>query len=63
MIVTNQYNEIARMQLYINEQGIQQELDVNQKSVNWIDLPESKSETYEFKYKYYDKHGELIEDH
>lgn len=62
MIVTNQYNEIARMQLHINEQGIQQVLDVNQKSVTWIDLPESKSETYEYRYKYYDKHGELIED-
>ncbi|MEO2202781.1 hypothetical protein ABGV42_03440 [Paenibacillus pabuli] len=62
MIITNQANEIAKMQLYINEQLIQQEFDINQKSVTWIDLPEIKSETYEFKYKFYDKDNELIGD-
>lgn len=62
MIVTNQANDIAKMQLGINEQVIEQEFSVNQKSVTWIDLPESQGDTYTFKYKYYDKEGNLIGD-
>jgi len=48
MIVTNQANDIAKMQLRVNEQVIQQEFNVNQKSVTWIDLPETKDDTYAF---------------
>ncbi|MDQ6421650.1 hypothetical protein RB620_19680 [Paenibacillus sp. LHD-117] len=62
MIVTNQANVISKMQLGINEQVIQQEFNINQKSVTWINLPESKGDTYTFKYKYYDKDGKLIAD-
>jgi hypothetical protein len=62
MIITNQKNNIAKIELGVNEQVIEQEFSVNQKSVTWIDLPESNGETYTFKYKYYDKDGNLIGD-
>ncbi|WP_211748175.1 hypothetical protein [Paenibacillus sp. Marseille-Q4541] len=61
MIVTNEANNIAKMQLRVNEQVVvQQEFNVNQKSVTWVALPKSKDETYAFKYKYYDKDGKII---
>lgn len=36
MIVTNQENNIAKIELEVNEQVIEQELSINQKSVTWI---------------------------
>ena len=60
MIVTNQFNNIAKMELEVNKQVIVQEFSINQKSVTWIDLP--KDDNLVFKYKYYDKDGnELTE--
>lgn len=58
MIVTNQENNIAKMELEVNKQVIEQEFSVNQKSVTWIDIP--KDNTLVFKYKYYDKDGILL---
>ncbi|MDQ0888874.1 hypothetical protein QFZ81_003962 [Paenibacillus sp. V4I9] len=60
MIVTNQENNIAKMELEVNKQVIVQEFSVNQKLVTWIDLP--KDDTLEFNYKYYDKVGNLLSD-
>lgn len=60
MIVTNQENNIAKMELEVNKQVIEQKFSVNQKSVTWIDLP--KYDTLEFKYKYYDTSGNLLSD-
>ena len=59
-IVTNEQNIIAKLHLYINDQIIEQDFDVNQKSVTWIDLPEAGSGDYRFDYKYFDKDGNLI---
>ncbi|WP_454189832.1 hypothetical protein [Paenibacillus sp. Marseille-Q7038] len=59
MIVTNQENNIAKMELEVNEQVIEQKLSINQKSVTWIDLPR---DGHAFKYKYYDKDGNLLTD-
>lgn len=53
---------MLKMQLRVNEQMIQQEFNVNQKSVTCTDKPESKDETYAFKYKYYNKDGKKIGD-
>ncbi|MGG1637601.1 hypothetical protein [Paenibacillus sp. NRS-1760] len=59
MIVTNQDNNIAKMELeVVNKQLIEQEFSVNQKSVTWIDIP--KDSSLVFKYKYYDKDGNLL---
>ncbi|OME77208.1 hypothetical protein BK120_27165 [Paenibacillus sp. FSL A5-0031] len=60
MIVTNQENNIAKMELEVNKQVIEQEFSVNQKSVTWIDI--DKDNTLVFKYKYYDKDGNLLSD-
>jgi hypothetical protein len=60
MIVTNQENEIAKMQLGVNEHVIEQKFNTNQKSVTWIDLPKANDEGYTFTYKYFDKEGKQI---
>ncbi|MCQ6563763.1 hypothetical protein [Paenibacillus mendelii] len=60
MIVTNQENDIASMELGVNEQVIEQEFPVNQNSVTLMDLPESNDGSYRFHYKYYDAGGTLI---
>jgi hypothetical protein len=62
MIVTNDKNEIAKMELGVNEQIIEQEFRVNKKSVTWIDIPESIGKTNTYYYKYYDRDGNLIGD-
>ncbi|WP_167357220.1 hypothetical protein [Paenibacillus pectinilyticus] len=58
--MTNQENNIAKMELEVNKQVIVQEFSVNQKLVTWIDLP--KDDTLELKYKYYDEDGNLLSD-
>lgn len=61
MIVTNPANDIAKMRLQVNEQEILQNFNIHEKSVAWIDLPDSKDGSYAFDYKYYDNEGNLIE--
>ncbi|MFZ3590587.1 hypothetical protein ACOI1C_15375 [Bacillus sp. DJP31] len=58
MIVTNQENEIAKMEMNVNGQAIEQEFNLNQKNVTWIDLPQANTHTYNF--KFFDKAGSLI---
>ncbi|WP_445491733.1 hypothetical protein [Niallia sp. 03133] len=60
MIVTNQENEIAKIELGVNEQVIEQELKVNYKSVYWIYFKNAGNLTYKF--KRFDKDGNLIRD-
>lgn len=60
MIVTNPNHNIAKMELSVNDQVIEQQFHVNRESVTWIDLPESNGNAYTFKYKYYDKDGNPI---
>lgn len=57
MIVTNPANDIAKIRLQVNEQEILHEFNIHEKSVAWIDLPESKDESYAFEYEYYDNEG------
>ncbi|WP_425449264.1 hypothetical protein [Dethiothermospora halolimnae] len=42
-----------------NDEMIEQDFKVNENTATWIDLLDSKS--YEFDFKYYDKEGNLIE--
>jgi len=62
MVVTNQENNIAKMELGVNKIVIEQDFNVNLKSVTWIDLPETNDGYSTFNYKYYGKDGSLIED-
>lgn len=61
MFVTNQNNDIAKIELGVNEHTIEQEFNVNQKSVTWIELPQSNSNSYRFTYKYFDQKGNEID--
>lgn len=58
MLVTSQENNIAKMELDVNGQVIEQEFRVHQNSVSWIDLPKDKA--LAFKYQYFDKDGNVI---
>lgn len=63
MFVTNNENEIAKMQVTINGEKLEQEFTPNEATVNWMDLPQTGKNEYTFRnYKYYDKDGNLIEE-
>ncbi len=59
-VVTTNENEIAKMELIVNREVIEQEFPLKEKSVTWIPLPESDGR-YMFDYTYYDKDGNEIE--
>lgn len=63
MIITNEKNSVAKMELSVNGKVIEHEFSVNKRAVTWIELPETKDNSYSFKYKYYDKDGNLIGDY
>ncbi|WP_417899696.1 hypothetical protein ABN702_05240 [Bacillus haimaensis] len=61
MFVTNNENEIAKMQVDINEQKFEREFIPNKATVTWADLPQTDNNEYTFRnYKYYDKDGIII---
>ncbi|MGM0867463.1 MAG: hypothetical protein ACQEWF_22640 [Bacillota bacterium] len=63
MFVTNNENEIAKMQVEINEQKFEQEFFQNKATVTWVDLPQTDKNEYTFRnYKYYDKDGIIIKE-
>ncbi|MCF6409538.1 hypothetical protein [Pseudalkalibacillus salsuginis] len=59
LVVTTKENEIAKMELRVNEHVFVEEFDINKNSATWIELPSDKEMRYT--YKYYDKDGSLIE--
>jgi hypothetical protein len=59
--VTNDGNEIARMEVEINGQKVQREFIPNRETVTWAELPLNQEKEYTFRnYKYYDKEGKII---
>lgn len=64
MFVTNNQNEIAKMKVTVNGHILEEEFLPNQKTVTWVDLPETDKDDYEFRnYKYYDNDGNLIKEY
>jgi hypothetical protein len=64
MFITNNENEIAKMQVTVNEHKLEQEFLPNQVTVTWVDLPQTDKSEYTFQnYKYYDKDGNLIKEY
>jgi len=57
LFVTNEDNEIAKVELDVNGQVFKKEFKVHEILVAWIDLPKHKSA--EYKYKYYNENGKL----
>lgn len=61
MVVMNAENEIAKIQIDVNGETVEQEFNPLKASVTWIGLPQSDAGDYEFRnYRYYDKDGHLI---
>ncbi|TMN22176.1 hypothetical protein [Lentibacillus cibarius] len=63
IVVTNQENEAARMEIEVNGQTLRQPLNVHKYSVNWIKLPEANDGSYTLKYRYYDDKGNVLRDY
>ncbi|MBB6454946.1 hypothetical protein HNQ94_003435 [Salirhabdus euzebyi] len=56
MLVTNNENKIAKMQVDINGTTLEQYFTPYQATVTWVDFPHENINSYEFRnYKYYDK--------
>ncbi|TYS59514.1 hypothetical protein FZC76_22040 [Sutcliffiella horikoshii] len=61
IFVTNNENEIAKMQVDINGQKFEQEFIPNKATVTWAELPQTDNKEYIFRnYKYFDKDGIII---
>lgn len=61
LYVTNDRNEIARMEVEINGQKVQRDFIPNRETVTWAELPLNEEKEYTFRnYKYYDKEGKII---
>ncbi|WP_152681126.1 hypothetical protein [Neobacillus vireti] len=60
LFVTNEDNEIAKVELAVNGQFFKKELKVHESSAAWVDLPKQKFG--EYKYKLYDENGNLIKE-
>ena len=62
MFVTNYESDIAKMQVDINGETVEQHFTPYQATVTWTDLPHTNKDTYEYRnYKYYDENGDQIE--
>lgn len=62
MVVTNSSNQIANMQVSINEELLEQAFTPYRAYVSYIELPPSEEQSYTFRdYKFYDEHGVLLE--
>ena len=62
MFVTNYESDIAKMQVDINGETVEQYFTPYQATVMWTDLQQTNKDTYEYRnYKYYDENGEQIE--
>ena len=62
MFMANNHNKIAKIQVNVNGETIEQKFTPFTETVTWIDLPQSDTGEYEFlDYKYYDKDGNLIQ--
>lgn len=63
LFVTNYENDIAKMQVDINEITVEQYFTPYQATVTWIDLPHTDKDKYEYRnYKYYDENGNEIKE-
>lgn len=63
MFVTNYNNKIAKLQVDVNGNSLEQKFTPYKGSVTWVELPPTDKSSYEYRdYKYYDKDGNLIKD-
>ncbi|PFA62798.1 hypothetical protein CN378_17290 [Bacillus sp. AFS015802] len=59
--VTNDENEIARMEVEINGEKVQRQFTPNKETVTWAELPLNDEQEYTFRnYRYYDQEGNTI---
>lgn len=64
MFVTNSENIIAKMQVTISGNLLEQTFTPYKAEVAWLDFPQTDKSEYTFDdYRYYDKDGNLIEDY
>lgn len=64
MFVTNYDNRIAKMQVDINGETLEQNFTPREATVSLVDLPNTKAKNYEYQnYRYYDEEGSLIEEY
>jgi len=60
MVITTEDNEIARMELGVNDRVIEQDFDVNERTVTWIPISTPNVKQYSYTYKYFDENGNSI---
>ncbi|MUT65184.1 hypothetical protein [Paenibacillus sp. NEAU-GSW1] len=62
LIVTSRDNDIAKMQVEVNGELVEQKIEPIKAAAVWMDLPETSEKSYTFShYRYYDADGNLVE--
>ncbi|MFB9329376.1 hypothetical protein ACFFSY_25850 [Paenibacillus aurantiacus] len=60
LFVSNERSEVAKLELSVNDETIEQTFPVGQKKATWLELPKTEGDSYRFDYKYYDEAGSLL---
>ncbi|MGQ4668472.1 hypothetical protein ACUIJN_22095 [Metabacillus halosaccharovorans] len=63
MFVSSYGNKVAKIQVDVNGQIVEQKFPPNNASVTWVDLPQSNKSDYTFRnYKFFNEEGNLLQD-
>lgn len=63
MVVTHHDNQVAKMQVRINGELLEQTFVPNRADVTYIELPPSEDQSYTFRdYRFYDERGTLLDE-
>lgn len=62
LLISNHQNPVAKVEVKVNRHTLEQELAVNEASVNWFDLSEVEGNYIRFDYTFYDENGNVIDD-
>lgn len=60
LVITTVENEIAKMEIEVNNRVIEQEFRVNERSVSWIPFSTPNEKNYTLTYKHFDENGKSI---
>ncbi|MCD8510526.1 MAG: hypothetical protein LRY73_12075 [Bacillus sp. (in: Bacteria)] len=62
LLISNHHNPVAKVEVKVNRHKLEQELAVNEASVNWFDLGEVEANYMRFDYTFFDEEGNVIDD-
>lgn len=62
LFVANGENEVAKIQVIVNDEVLETEITPHTMDVAWVEIPGTNEKSYRFDYMYYDEEGNRIGD-